>query len=140
MRSVAGAEARGRRSQLRGRVRSVGPLDNILNVHGLWPHILAGHLILFRSALQRDEVDAFRSPLDLVLRYAAVQTRMPSALAAAHIAPLRGNGLDDGQILELNQVSACFNNAYQSVLGLGIRLESGLGIRLESGPGPAPGG
>ena len=85
-----------------------------------------------RVLLERDEDDAFPCPPGVMPRYAAVLTRMPSASAAAHIAPLRANGRDDGQILELNQVSACCNYANRTVLGLGSR--------LESAPGPAPGG
>jgi uncharacterized peroxidase-related enzyme len=78
----------------------------------------------YRELVERDEVEAFPRPLSLMLRYAAVLTRLPSALAESHIAELRANGLDDGQILELNQVTAYFGYANRTVLGLGVRLET----------------
>ena len=78
----------------------------------------------YRELVERDEVEAFPRPLSLMLRYAAVLTRLPAALAESHIAELRANGLDDGQILELNQVTAYFGYANRTVLGLGVRLET----------------
>ena len=76
-----------------------------------------------RRLLAQDNAEALPSPLDLMLRYAAVLTRMPTALAARHVEELRNNGLGDGEILELNQVAAYFNYVNRTVLGLGVGLE-----------------
>ncbi len=44
----------------------------------------------------------------------------PSTIDAQDIDELRESGFDDGEILELNQVSAYFAYANRTVLGLGI--------------------
>ena len=41
-------------------------------------------------------------------------------MVEADVAGLRGHGYDDGAILEINQVTAYFNYANRSVLGLGV--------------------
>lgn len=54
------------------------------------------------------------------MRYAARLTRTPAAVDAGDVAALRDAGLDDGAILELNQVVAYFAYANRTVLGLGV--------------------
>jgi alkylhydroperoxidase family enzyme len=54
------------------------------------------------------------------MRYAERLTNEPAALGEAHIEALRAAGLDDGQILEANQVIAYFAYANRTVLGLGV--------------------
>ena len=54
------------------------------------------------------------------LRYAARLTKDPASLSADDIDELRQAGFEDGQILEINQVSAYFAYANRTVLGLGI--------------------
>ena len=54
------------------------------------------------------------------LRYASMLTREPSRLARADIEALRAAGLDDGEILEVNQVASYFAYANRTVLGLGV--------------------
>ncbi len=56
----------------------------------------------------------------LALNYAAVLTRNPNLIDESHITALRGAGWDDGEILEINQVTAYFAYANRTVLGLGV--------------------
>ncbi len=76
-----------------------------------------------RSAL---ESGAFAGVLDTrevaALRYAEALTRSPSTITQTHIAELHTAGFDDGEILELNQVTAYFAYANRTVLGLGVTL------------------
>ena len=59
----------------------------------------------------------------MALRYAEVLTRDPACLSAALVARMREAGMSDGEILEVNQVSAYFSYANRTVLGLGCSLE-----------------
>ncbi|NOX94194.1 MAG: peroxidase-related enzyme [Alphaproteobacteria bacterium] len=54
------------------------------------------------------------------LDYAAMLTKTPGAIRNNHIAALRTAGWDDGEILEINQVTAYFAYANRTVLGLGV--------------------
>lgn len=54
------------------------------------------------------------------LAYARALTLEPAKMSAAMIEKLRVAGLDDGQILEINQVVAYFAYANRTVLGLGV--------------------
>lgn len=57
------------------------------------------------------------------LAYAKVLTETPSQITESHIDTMRDSGLDDGQILEINQVTAYFSYANRTVLGLGCSTE-----------------
>ena len=57
------------------------------------------------------------------MAYAEVLTRKPDRILESDIAALRAAGLDDGEILEANQVVAYFNYANRTVLGLGVTTE-----------------
>jgi len=57
------------------------------------------------------------------LRYAKELTLMPQSMGHLNMDLLRNAGLDDGEILEINQVVAYFNYANRTVLGLGITTE-----------------
>lgn len=73
------------------------------------------------TALRADRPeDAFAGRELAALRYARALTREPSRLARADIDALRSAGLDDGEILEVNQVTAYFAYANRTVLGLGV--------------------
>jgi uncharacterized peroxidase-related enzyme len=78
-----------------------------------------------RRAIEDRDIEA--APLDpaqkAALRYAEVLTRDPASLSAALVARMREAGLSDGEILEVNQVSAYFSYANRTVLGLGCSLE-----------------
>ena len=57
-----------------------------------------------------------------MLIYGAKLTRAPETLAQSDIAALRDQGLSDGEVLHLNQVSANFNYWVRVINGLGIVL------------------
>ncbi|UWR21490.1 carboxymuconolactone decarboxylase family protein [Sulfitobacter sp. S190] len=74
-----------------------------------------------RAALAAGDVGG--TPLDAAqqaaLRYAQRLTQTPADMDAADVEALRMAGWDDGQILEINQVTAYFGYANRTVLGLG---------------------
>jgi uncharacterized peroxidase-related enzyme len=55
-----------------------------------------------------------------LVRYADKLTRAPSTMTEDDVATLRAHGLDDGEILEANQVAAYFAYVNRVVLGLGV--------------------
>lgn len=57
------------------------------------------------------------------LRYAAKLCLRPADVNESDILTMRSAGLTDGEILEINQVTAYFSYANRVVLGLGVRLE-----------------
>ncbi len=72
------------------------------------------------------------------MRYARALTLAPAGLDAATIDQMRGAGLDDGEILEVNQVVAYFNYANRTVLGLGVGTEGDiLGLSPGNSEDPA---
>ncbi len=74
-----------------------------------------------RRALDDHNPAAAFSGKDLAgLQYAERLTTSAAALQADDIQELRDSGFDDGEILELNQVTAYFGYANRTVLGLGI--------------------
>lgn len=77
--------------------------------------------LAIRAAIEaRDPAVA---PLDMAqqaaMHYARKLTEAPASLVEADIEALRQVGYDDGEILEINQVSAYFSYANRTVLGLG---------------------
>jgi uncharacterized peroxidase-related enzyme len=74
-----------------------------------------------RAAIDARNFDT--APLDegqkLGLVYAEQLTLNPATLIEDIIIQLRGTGFSDGEILEINQVTAYFNYANRTVLGLG---------------------
>ena len=64
--------------------------------------------------------DAFSGRERAGLEYAAKLTRRAANTAVDDIEALRTAGFDDGEILEINQVTAYFAYANRTVLGLGI--------------------
>ncbi len=67
------------------------------------------------------------APLDdkqlTALEYARQLTQNPGALREDSVMSMRNAGYTDGEILEINQVSAYFNYANRTVLGLGCVIE-----------------
>lgn len=59
----------------------------------------------------------------VALRYAKRLTRAPGTITVADVDALRSAGWDDGEILEINQVTAYFAYANRTVLGLGVSTE-----------------
>ena len=151
-------------------------VDNIMKVHSLRPHTLAGHLALYRNvlhhsgntlpewyleaigvyvsmlnkceycvahhkegvkkkcadaadaiqiiaALEKNRPELFFSDIFLEgLNYAKQLTIAPATVREDEIMRLRRAGFSDGEILEINQVTAYFNYANRTVLGLGVDL------------------
>ncbi len=87
------------------------------------------------TALATDKFEREFTPKQAAgLTYAATVTRAPGAVGQATIDDLRAAGYDDGEILELNQVTAYFAYANRTVLGLGIITEGDI---LGLSPGQA---
>jgi len=55
-----------------------------------------------------------------LLRYAEKLTRRPGAMTEDDVAAMRNAGLDDGQILEANQIVGYFNYVNRCLNGLGV--------------------
>lgn len=112
-----------------------------LETLGVWVSLLnkcdycvEHHFAGLKRLLKGDpKADAIRAALDAgsiedtplstqeqaALRYAQKLTETPADLTEADIEVLRTAGYDDGEILEINQVSAYFSYANRTVLGLG---------------------
>jgi len=74
-----------------------------------------------RRALEADAPEDIFSGGDLAaLRYARALTVTAAEIDEAANAALRDAGFDDGEILEINQVTAYFAYANRTVLGLGV--------------------
>jgi uncharacterized peroxidase-related enzyme len=74
-----------------------------------------------RTALEAEDPErAFGGRELAALGYAAALTRTPTDISPEDLDALREASLDDGEILEVNQVAAYFNYANRTVLGLGI--------------------
>jgi len=77
-----------------------------------------------RAALEISEPKkAFDKKHAALLKYARKLTLNPSEITKEHINWLRNLGVTDGEILEVNQVTAYFCYANRTVLGLGINTE-----------------
>jgi len=88
-----------------------------------------------RSALEaKSPADVFDPKQTAALLYAQKLTLNIGAMAAADIQAMRDAGWDDGETLEINQVTAYFNYANRTVLGLGINTKGDI-IGLSPGDG-----
>ena len=77
-----------------------------------------------RQALEaRAFAKEFSAREQAALSYAMKLTLDAASVAPADIEALRRSGFDDGQILEINQVTAYFAYANRTVLGLGVTTE-----------------
>lgn len=74
-----------------------------------------------RAAIEAREIN--HAPLDdrqkLAMEYARQLTENPAGINESIVVGLRSAGYSDGEILEINQVSAYFSYANRTVLGLG---------------------
>lgn len=74
-----------------------------------------------RDAMENGKLEATFAGKDLAgLQYAKKLTVDPATVSASDIEELRNAGFDDGEILEVNQVTAYFAYANRMALGLGI--------------------
>lgn len=85
------------------------------------------------SALKMDTLKNIFSGKELqLLNYAKKLTLNPSAILKKDLDVLQNMGIDDGEILEVNQVASYFSYANRTVLGLGTTTE---GDELGLSPG-----
>lgn len=72
----------------------------------------------------------FNAPIQnkekIALKYAQVLTENPSSVTENMVSDLRDAGYSDGEILEINQVTAYFGYANRTVLGLGCSTKGDL--------------
>jgi uncharacterized peroxidase-related enzyme len=64
--------------------------------------------------------EAFEQREQVILDYARQLTQSPSDIRESAIEQMRAAGLDDGEILEVNQVASYFAYVNRTVLGLGV--------------------
>ena len=83
-------------------------------------------------AIETALAEALTPSVLAAMRYASALTRDPSSIGADEFKKLREAGLDDGEILEINQVAAYFAYANRTVLGLGCTID---GDTLGHSPG-----
>ena len=77
-----------------------------------------------RAACEADApAAAFEGAELAAMNYARTLTRETGSLTEMDIVQLRDAGMDDGEILELNQVTAYFAYANRTVLGLGVNTQ-----------------
>lgn len=76
------------------------------------------------QALRADTPESVFSGAELALmQYARKLTVSPAAMIQSDVESLRSNGLDDGQILEANQIIGYFNYVNRLLNGLGVTTE-----------------
>jgi alkylhydroperoxidase family enzyme len=93
-----------------------------------------------RTALESGAIEAgpFEPMEKLALRYAEALTRDPSSVTETMVEGMRAAGYDDGEILEINQVTAYFAYANRTVMGLGCSTDGdilGLSPNQSDDPG-----
>lgn len=93
---------------LAGVKRLLGPEDSVR----LW------------QAIESESLDDFFSKREIAgFQYARMLTLTMEDMTRSTIESLRVAGLDDGEILEINQVVSYFNYVNRTVLGLGVTTE-----------------
>jgi len=102
------------------------------------PYSLANHWAnarhLIDDDLQADKIKAAldnQSPSDVfegaelaLMQYAEVLTLRPGEITESEVNNLRQNGLNDGEILEANQIICYFNYVNRSLNGLGVTTDN----------------
>jgi len=112
-------------------LEAIGVYVSLLNqCDYCFEHHLAGMSRLLDDATRSESIssafragqpeDAFEGAQLAGLNYAAKLTTAAASVCGEDIQSLREAGLDDGQILEINQVTAYFAYANRTVLGLGV--------------------
>ena len=77
-----------------------------------------------RAALDADAPErAFEGRELAMLRYARKLTLAPGTMAEGDVQAMRNEGVDDGEILEVNQVCGYFNYVNRCLNGLGVTLK-----------------
>ena len=75
---------------------------------------------IFAAFKSKNISDAFEEKYMAGIKYAELLTNNMADISEGTIHALRTVGFDDGEILEINQVTAYFNYANRTVLGLGV--------------------
>jgi uncharacterized peroxidase-related enzyme len=90
-----------------------------------------------RLALEQNDFGiVFNAREQAILHYAHVLTLQPSSVNESLVINLRSVGLSDGEILEVNQITAYFAYANRTVLGLGVTTDGDiLGLSPNSSDG-----
>ncbi len=96
----------------------------------------ARHLILERQGADRALVERIAAAIEAdaperafdgaelaMLRYAGKLTRTPEAMVETDLDDMRAAGVDDGRILEVNQIVGYFSYANRLLNGLGVTLD-----------------
>ncbi|WP_205944600.1 carboxymuconolactone decarboxylase family protein [Pelagibius litoralis] len=79
---------------------------------------------VIEAALKSDAPEnAFDGAELAIMRYARKLIRTPGQMAQSDVAAMRDTGLDDGQILEVNQIVGDFNYVNRLLNGLGVTTE-----------------
>lgn len=73
-----------------------------------------------RALTAKSPQDAFEGPELALLAYAEKLTTNPGQMTEADVTSLKEAGIDDGQILEANQIICYFNYVNRSLNGLGV--------------------
>ncbi|WP_309571959.1 peroxidase-related enzyme [Deinococcus sp.] len=95
-----------------------------------------GRAAALRATLESDDLGGLDPREQAMLAYARALTLTPAETTAGHVHAMRGAGLSDGEILEVNQVTAYFAYANRTVLGLGVTTDGDiLGLSPNSGDG-----
>ena len=77
-----------------------------------------------RACLEAHQPEkAFEGKELALLKYVQKLTESPSKMTESDVQSLRGVGADDGEILEVNQVTSYFSYANRTVLGLGVNTD-----------------
>ncbi len=77
-----------------------------------------------RLAIEADKPEqAFEGRELAIMRYAKALTKSPETITEQVVQGLREAGLDDGEILEVNQIISYFAYANRTVVGLGVTTE-----------------
>ena len=91
-----------------------------------------------RESMEQGNLEQAFEGQDLAgLQYAQKLTTNAANVAREDIENMRNAGFDDGQILEINQVTAYFAYANRMVLGLGINTDNDI-IGLSPGDNADP--
>ena len=94
---------------------------HVANMESLLPPDIRS--AIFMEALQSGDLPRAFSPKQIaLLEYTAKLTRRPNDISQVDIETLRQAGADDAEILEVNQVCACFNYSNRVLNGLGVTL------------------
>ncbi len=81
---------------------------------------------IYAALRARKPAEAFDGKELAGLQYAGQLTLSSTSVKESAVKALRAAGFDDGEILELNQVTAYFAYANRTVLGLGVHAEEDL--------------